>query len=262
MPFKRGDSDRKEPRVFSRRTLLSGGFGLAAAACGSPSGGGRGIEDGRAEPARSNQRVVGRARQFPLSPGSEVRDTLGARHFPQPVELTINQVDNRDKNLVLEVDYCDGSSRGCRPGGYPLLERVFAIDCARYDCGQVEDKYVVELNTAEEWTLRNLGGAGHPFHIHVKPFQVVEIFDGKTRTVFDPQSARWQDVVAIPRGSVEAPGYVKIRQRYLTFPSDFVIHCHFLNHEDMGRMKRVWVVARGGATGRPPCQRVGECSGG
>lgn len=35
------------------------------------------------------------------------------------------------------------------------------------------------LNTVGEWTVRNetLGGIDHPFHIHINPFQVTEVFD-------------------------------------------------------------------------------------
>lgn len=152
---------------------------------------------------------------------------------------------------------CGDDSRSCNPTGMPPLSpRIFAMDCARFDPLQVDAKYIVELNTAEEWTLRNLAGAGHPFHIHVNPFQVVEIYDGRGEPVkYDPSDAMWQDVVAIPLG-----GYVKIRQRYLTFPGDFVIHCHFLNHEDMGMMRRVRVVAGTNAAGVLPCRPVRECS--
>ena len=152
---------------------------------------------------------------------------------------------------------CSGSARSCNPTapGMPTLSpRIFAMDCARFDPEQVEAKYVVELNTAEEWTLRNRAGAGHPFHIHVNPFQVVETFDGRERLTFNAGDAVWQDVVAVPLG-----GYVKIRQRYLTFAGDFVIHCHFLNHEDMGMMKRVRVVPSARAPGQLPCRRVREC---
>ena len=154
---------------------------------------------------------------------------------------------------------CSGEDRNCNPDGMPvLLPRVFTMDCTRYDPNSVEDKYVLELNTTEEWMLRNLAGGGHPFHIHVNPFQVVEVYNGRTRErmVFNPLDAPWQDVVAIP-----PEGYVKIRQRYLTFPGDFVIHCHFLNHEDMGMMKRVRVVPTQNAPGHPPCQLVQNCSG-
>ncbi|MEM7587345.1 MAG: multicopper oxidase domain-containing protein [Acidobacteriota bacterium] len=161
---------------------------------------------------------------------------------------------------------CDGVERDCEPqGSPPLLPRLFTIDCARYDGATVEAKYTMKLNSSEEWKLTNYGGGAHPFHIHVNPFQVVEIFDpvtGETQ-VFDPDEALWQDVVAIPPANPASgggtPGYVKIRQRYLTFPGDFVIHCHFLNHEDLGMMKRVRIEPTSSAPGHGPCQKVGEC---
>jgi FtsP/CotA-like multicopper oxidase with cupredoxin domain len=36
-----------------------------------------------------------------------------------------------------------------------------------------------QLNTVEEWTLLNttIGNIDHPFHIHINPFQVTEVFD-------------------------------------------------------------------------------------
>jgi FtsP/CotA-like multicopper oxidase with cupredoxin domain len=44
-----------------------------------------------------------------------------------------------------------------------------------------DDTKTVTLNTVEEWQIENAGGtpgpASHPFHIHVNPFQIVEIFD-------------------------------------------------------------------------------------
>jgi FtsP/CotA-like multicopper oxidase with cupredoxin domain len=147
----------------------------------------------------------------------------------------------------------------------PLLSRIFAMDCARFDGDVVEEKYTMELNTAEEWTLRNFAGGAHPFHIHVNPFQVVEIFDPSqgdngTTTTFGPDEALWQDVVAIPLPKNGTPGHVRIRQRFLTYPGDFVIHCHFLNHEDLGMMKRVRVVPGPDAPGHPPCVPVRVCS--
>ena len=44
-----------------------------------------------------------------------------------------------------------------------------------------EDTKTVSLNTVEEWQIENTttnpGLVAHPFHIHVNPFQIVEIFD-------------------------------------------------------------------------------------
>ena len=54
------------------------------------------------------------------------------------------------------------------------------------DIGQGPKKFsegnpleVKPLNTAEEWTVENktIGPIDHPFHIHVNPFQITEVFD-------------------------------------------------------------------------------------
>ena len=162
---------------------------------------------------------------------------------------------------------CDGAKRDCQPPASEpqLLPRIFTIDCERFESREVEEKYTMPLGTVEEWKLVNTGGGAHPFHIHVNPFQVVEIFDpaanggaGETQT-FDPSEATWQDVVAIPRASNGRSGYVKIRHRFLTYPGNFVIHCHFLNHEDLGMMKRVEIVPTASYPGHGPCKPVSEC---
>ena len=71
----------------------------------------------------------------------------------------------------------------------------------------------------------------HPFHIHVKPFQVVEI-NG------EPVDRKgYDDTIAIPAG-----GRVRIRTRYTDFDGQFVLHCHILFHEDHGMMQVVRIV--------------------
>jgi FtsP/CotA-like multicopper oxidase with cupredoxin domain len=49
---------------------------------------------------------------------------------------------------------------------------------------------VVRANTAEEWTIRNataFAPIDHPFHIHINPFQVTEVFD-PNETITDPST--------------------------------------------------------------------------
>jgi len=49
---------------------------------------------------------------------------------------------------------------------------------------------VVLLNKVEEWTIRNtttFTGIDHPFHIHINPFQVTEVFD-PNETITDPST--------------------------------------------------------------------------
>jgi FtsP/CotA-like multicopper oxidase with cupredoxin domain len=112
------------------------------------------------------------------------------------------------------------------------------------------------LGTAEEWKLTS-NGAGHPFHIHVNPFEIVSIVRNSNPSVDvsapgafdggDPQyvglKGLWKDTLWVK------PGYtVKVRTRYKRYIGDFVLHCHILDHEDMGMMQNVAVVLPGGTS--------------
>jgi FtsP/CotA-like multicopper oxidase with cupredoxin domain len=102
----------------------------------------------------------------------------------------------------------------------------------------------VQLGNTEEWTLYNDnpggGGAAHPFHIHINPFQVVAF--NSTQDVKNeiqlPAPWVWWDDVAIPVG-----GYIKMRSRFVDFTGAYVLHCHILGHEDRGMMEMVQVVS-------------------
>jgi FtsP/CotA-like multicopper oxidase with cupredoxin domain len=139
---------------------------------------------------------------------------------------------------------------------------------------------LVLLNQVEEWKIENASYApkiAHPFHIHVNPFQVVEVFDPNEKladgttpryttgtpaagqcqinvndkatwkpcSAVPPPSNVWRDVFSIPAGNVfgttSVPGYFKMRSRFVDYPGYFVIHCHILAHEDRGMMTVVYV---------------------
>ncbi len=123
------------------------------------------------------------------------------------------------------------------------------------DGRQFEDQHIDQsmlLDTAEEWTIYNTdtnNGIAHPFHIHVNPFQVVEIFDPNTMKEplkLQPPYA-WWDVFAIPPPGKDdqgntIPGYFKMRTRFVDFTGQYVQHCHILAHEDRGMMQLLQVV--------------------
>jgi FtsP/CotA-like multicopper oxidase with cupredoxin domain len=99
---------------------------------------------------------------------------------------------------------------------------------------------VLPLGGVEEWTLSSFWG-GHPFHIHVNPFQVVSILDPEGRDVSGPGTGQfanlkgeWKDTLQIEQGYV-----VTFRTRYERYIGDFVLHCHILDHEDKGMMQNV-----------------------
>jgi FtsP/CotA-like multicopper oxidase with cupredoxin domain len=105
---------------------------------------------------------------------------------------------------------------------------------------------IMALNSVEEWTLYNTAGTvQHPFHIHVNPFQIVEVRDpNKSLTPVQlPKPYVWWDTIAIPAADKNGnAGYVKMRSRFADFVGLFVIHCHILAHEDRGMMQLIEVV--------------------
>ena len=138
---------------------------------------------------------------------------------------------------------------------------------------------LVLLNQVEEWKVVNESFApqiAHPFHIHINPFQVVEIFDPNEKltdgtpryTTGTPKTGQcqidvkspatwkpcgdvpaplniWRDVFSIPSGNafdgVNVPGYFKMRSRFVDYAGYYVLHCHILSHEDRGMMTVVYV---------------------
>ncbi|HYW17496.1 MAG TPA: multicopper oxidase family protein [Allosphingosinicella sp.] len=110
------------------------------------------------------------------------------------------------------------------------------------------------LGTAEEWKLTsNL--SGHPFHIHVNPFEVVRIVKDSNPNVDvsapgandggDPQypglRGVFKDTLWIKQGYTAT-----VRTRYQRYIGEFVLHCHILDHEDQGMMQNVAIVLPGG----------------
>lgn len=91
------------------------------------------------------------------------------------------------------------------------------------------------LNTAEKWTLCTRGlASGHPFHIHVNPFQLARLGpDGKLQNV-------WRDTLLVRDSRNE-----EIYTRYEDYIGEFVLHCHILDHEDQGMMELVKINLEG-----------------
>ena len=161
-----------------------------------------------------------------------------AQFPPMPLWLQWNESDPRNK-IVEERTLLFNND----PTGRP------AINGKAFDNLADTTQYPV-LNTAETWTLQNEWASSiHPFHIHVNPFQIMEIFDPNNpaatqHTVF-AQPYIWRDTIAIPQANDNhgagptTNGWVKIRTRYCDFQGTFVLHCHILDHEDRGMMETV-----------------------
>ena len=147
---------------------------------------------------------------------------------------------------------------------------VFQIDGKQFNgtCANVTTK----LDTLAEWTVSNATQLPHPFHIHTNPFQLVDYNGAK----LPPTGAAypepiWMDTLPLPLANLELcpdqnncpdkvactfdstkPNFGKLctlkkssitfRQRYEEFTGEYVLHCHFLGHEDRGMMFAVQTV--------------------
>lgn len=68
----------------------------------------------------------------------------------------------------------------------------------------------------------------HPMHVHVNPFQIIS-----ANGVPVPFNG-YADTVIVPRF-----GTLVVRTKYTDFTGNLILmHCHILDHEDMGMMIR------------------------
>lgn len=108
---------------------------------------------------------------------------------------------------------------------------TFLIDNEEFDMDRIDQ--VLTLNDTDEWIIKNETDEWHPFHIHINPFQVIEI-NGQP-----VERNGYDDTFAVP-----ARGSIKLKTHYKDFDGIFVLHCHILFHEDNGMMQIVEILNR------------------
>lgn len=135
----------------------------------------------------------------------------------------------------------------------------FWINSKEYDPNRIDFKF--QVGDTQDWQLTSYGEP-HIFHIHVNPFEVMDvtykgksIFDNYGRCLAQPDKLGLQnqycgmwhtfkDTVFVQNDYL-----VKIRTTYVRYIGEFVIHCHILDHEDGGMMTNVEIVPDLGAPG-------------
>lgn len=122
---------------------------------------------------------------------------------------------------------CMTSKVGC-PTNY------FQVNYETYNPNNVRR---LKLGATEQWTISTVGdpndvpGGGipplpHVFHIHVNPFQYT-----RQNPSGSPELV-WKDTLLIPAGKT-----INLFTTYKDFTGEFVMHCHILDHEDLGMME-------------------------
>jgi L-ascorbate oxidase len=165
--------------------------------------------------------------------------------------------DLRLTSFVPHPDIADSEVRGHQTLEFRIVAgdtTLFQVDGKSYDPTRIDR--TLALGSVDEWTLTagTNPPVGHPFHIHVNPFQIVSILDPSGVDVSvngeasDPQYANlkstWRDTLFVK------PGYhVLMRTRYQRYIGDFVLHCHILDHEDQGMMQNIRIAIPDGMGG-------------
>ncbi|NNH70587.1 multicopper oxidase domain-containing protein [Nocardia uniformis] len=114
---------------------------------------------------------------------------------------------------------------------------VFRIDNQEYDLDRIDQE--VEAGTVEEWTIVNDDVFQHPFHIHVNPFQIVDVqgIPADDTSWGAPDPTVWWDVFRVPpKGQFTLRTYFRPDVVGKT-----VYHCHILPHEDNGMMGNILI---------------------
>ena len=126
-----------------------------------------------------------------------------------------------------------------------------------------------QVNTVDAWEL-TATGEPHIFHIHVNPFEVMDVTaDADGKSIFERDGKCKASVLNDPNQLAVQychmwhtfkdtifvePGYtVHTHTLYDRYIGEFVIHCHILDHEDAGMMLNINIVpdlsAPGGGLG-------------
>jgi FtsP/CotA-like multicopper oxidase with cupredoxin domain len=112
-------------------------------------------------------------------------------------------------------------------------EDMHQINGRSFEMNRVDEQ--IPLGRVEQWLFSNDSTLPHPVHLHGTHFQVVSRAGGRNR-VF-PYEAGWKDTVLVM--PLETVGVLVQFDRYRGI---FPLHCHNLQHEDMGMMLNVEVI--------------------
>ena len=141
----------------------------------------------------------------------------------------------------------------------------FWLSKQMYDPDRVD--MTLQVGATEDWVLTS-SGEPHIFHIHINPFEVMDVTQGG-KSIFGPHGE-----CLVPPDSVGLQNQycnmwhtfkdtvfvqndyeVHVRSTYDRYIGEFVMHCHILDHEDSGMMANVLIVpdvaAPGGGLGMP-----------
>jgi len=123
-----------------------------------------------------------------------------------------------------------GSSVRTRTFSFDGMSKINGLE---YDVNRID--FEVPFGDTELWRFATNGNAPHPVHVHGASFQVVSRTGGRNRLF--PWESGWKDTVLL-----EDRETVEILIRFGGYSGEYLLHCHKLEHEDMGMMSNFVVV--------------------
>lgn len=119
------------------------------------------------------------------------------------------------------------------PLSNPVTTRTFSFDAMskinglEYEMDRID--WTVPFGDVEKWIFKTNGNAPHPVHIHGASFQVLSRTGGRNQKY--PWENGWKDTVLLEDGET-----VEVLIRFNNYRGIYLLHCHKLEHEDMGMM--------------------------
>jgi len=184
--------------------------------------------------------------QIDLAPGERLDLLVDFRGLPVGTTVTLRDarsgwslVEFRVNRSVSVPATIPTTLSTITPPSAPVRTRTFSFDGMskinglEYDMNRVD--FQVPFGEVERWRFRTSGNAPHPVHVHGVPFQVVSRTGGRNRLF--PWESGWKDTVLLEDREI-----VEILIRFDAYRGMYLMHCHKLEHEDMGMMTNFVVV--------------------
>ncbi len=121
----------------------------------------------------------------------------------------------------------------------PVTTRTFKFDGMSkinglvYDINRID--FQVPFGQTERWRFTTGHNAPHPVHVHGASFQVQSRSGG--RGLLFPWEGGWKDTVLLEDGET-----VDVLISFTGYKGEYLLHCHKLEHEDMGMMSNFKVI--------------------
>ncbi len=180
--------------------------------------------------------------------GPTVSMTLPTEPLPRPLVPDISAKTTPDEYRTVQFDFVtykapEGTPKNDLPSYNPAATNAdkLQINGELFCPGRV--MFQPKLGTVDQYYVSSPGF--HVFHIHVNPFLVTEV-DGQPLS-----TPMWRDTMLV------GPNGYKALTKYTAYTGTFPIHCHILDHEDVGMMTNVSVVGRSGTVG-PVAAHIGH----